>query len=254
MSEGDQLDEKVERIVVPFEVKAVDEDDRTFEGYAATWDLDSGDDIIHRGAFKETLAEWRKSSDSMPLLDSHNRFSILDALGQLVDGKEDAKGLWTKWEVIDGDDGDRVLSRLRPSKRTGRSVIGKMSIGYLPLKFDFTDDDRAKTGQLRHLRKVGLKESSLVIFPMNVNAIVDPSTVKMMLAKATPEERAALGKTFGELVDACKDGACGCSHEPEPSTDKSTAWEIPGSTPLDQLKARRFATRTQAIRGGLTTH
>ncbi len=42
-----------------FEIKSehVNIQDRTFEGYAATWDLDLVDDIIHPGAFTKSIQE-----------------------------------------------------------------------------------------------------------------------------------------------------------------------------------------------------
>ena len=62
---------EMKAIAIPFHVKrdALDEDSRTFEGLAATWDLDLGGDVIHRGAFKRTLEEWQKAGSVIPLLD-----------------------------------------------------------------------------------------------------------------------------------------------------------------------------------------
>lgn len=182
--------QSIARLVVPFAVKAedVDADARTFEGLAAVWDLDLGGDVIHKGAFKNTLAAWKKSQDAIPLLNSHEHFDIFGAVGQLLDAKETAEGLWTKWEVINGQDGDRVMDRIRPSARTNRPVIGKMSIGYEALKFDFEQDEGDSIfDRIRNLHEVSLKEVSLVMFPMAPNARIDATTVKQFLtsAKAT---------------------------------------------------------------------
>lgn len=257
MKQTPETEAKMGRIVVPFEVKEVDPGSRTFEGLASTWDLDLGDDVIHRGAFKDTLAAWRKSPNALPLLNSHDQWNIFSALGQMVDARETTKGLLSQWEVIDGPDGDAALTRLRPSKRTGRAVIGSMSIGYIPIKFDFEDSDDSRYGQIRNLRKVDLKEVSLVIFPMNPEAVINAESVKLYLEHANADVRKAMRGTLAELVSACEGKACGCSHEPSPSkevTGASPAWDVPGDTPLDLLKARRIASRTQALRGGLTTH
>lgn len=170
------------RIVVPLSIKAeaTNEQDRTFEGFASTWDQDLGQDVIHKGAFKETLTAWRNSKEALPLLDSHNQFSILAALGQMLDGKENNKGLWTKWEVLDGPEGDGVLKRLRPSKANGRSIVGKMSIGFIPEEFSFEQPKGTDSfwDRIRHITKASLKEVSLVLFPMNPMASIDASTVK----------------------------------------------------------------------------
>lgn len=181
------------------EVKAVDTEERTFEGLAATWDLDLGMDVIHQGAFKDTVAEWKRAGRALPLLDSHNQFSIFSALGKLVDAKETKAGLWTKWSVIAGDDGDRVLERLRGG------VVDSMSIGYMPAKWDFSEldevDDSPFPRVVRNLRKVDLREVSLVLFPMQPNALVNLSTVKHLAAVRSfePEERASLESIHTEL-------------------------------------------------------
>lgn len=170
----------LEHVSVSFKADTVDNNARTFEGLASVWGLDLGDDVMHRGAFKETIAEWAKSTDAIPLLNSHNHFDVMSAVGQLLDAKETKDGLWTKWEVIDGADGDAVLTRLRPSARTGRAAVSKMSIGYEPAKFDMEESDKARFGIVRNLRKVNLKEVSLVIFPMAPGARIDVQSVKSL--------------------------------------------------------------------------
>lgn len=176
------------RLNVPLSVKAdaVDQSARTFEGLAATWDEDLGQDVIHKGAFKASIGEWKAGGEAMPLLNSHDQFNIFSALGQAVTLKETDAGLFSKWEVIDGPDGDAVLTRLRPSKTTGRAVIGKMSIGFIPEKFSFEQPPGTESffDRIRHITQATLKEVSLVLFPMNPNASIDASTVKMWLKMA----------------------------------------------------------------------
>jgi len=220
------------RLFAPFEVKAVQDDARTFEGLASVWDLDLGDDVVHRGAFADTLKDWRKGTTAMPLLNSHNHFDIFSGLGQMLDAEETKDGLLSQWEVIDGPDGDRTLERLRPSKRTGRAVVGSLSIGFNPVKMDFEDSDKARFGQIRHLRKVNLKEVSLVLFPMAPGALIDLASVKSALAqgRATPEELAQLAAYRDEL-DAALKGVT-----PAPSGDI----EPPDVTQLDRLRVQRL--------------
>jgi HK97 family phage prohead protease len=176
------------RLNVPLSVKAdtIDMTERTFEGLAATWDEDLGQDIIHKGAFKASIANWKASGEAMPLVNSHDHFDIFSALGQALAMKETPEGLWTKWEVLDGEDGDRVLARIRPSPRTGRALIGKMSIGFVPTKFEFEQPAGTESfwDRIRHINEADLKEVSLVLFPMNPNASIDASTVKMWLKMA----------------------------------------------------------------------
>lgn len=177
---------------VPLTVKAdsIDATARTFEGLAATWDEDLGSDIIHKGAFKASIAEWKSSGEAMPLLNSHDHFDIFSALGQAIQMKETAEGLWAQWEVIAGEDGDKVLARLRPSATTKRAIIGKMSIGFVPTKFEFEQPEGTESfwDRIRHITEASLKEVSLVLFPMNPNASIDASTVKMWLKMAHDQD------------------------------------------------------------------
>lgn len=190
--------EQKNRITVKFAVKAesIDEEERTFEGLASVWGKDLGDDVMHKGAFKETIKEWKAGDEAIPLLNSHNHWDVLSAFGQLVDAKETDEGLWTKWEVIPGPDGDRVLARIRPGTN-GRSPVGKMSIGFEPTAIDYTKDETARFGQVRNLRKVNLKEVSLVLFPMAPGASIDAASVKSF------EEQLSEVKA-GELDDETK--------------------------------------------------
>lgn len=195
------------RVVVPFTLKAsVDRESRTFEGLAATWDQDQGNDVIHKGAFKTTLQEWKSSDVAMPLLNSHNHFDIFSAIGQMIEGKETKDGLLTKWEVIEGPDGDKVMERLRPSKSTGKPLIGKMSIGFIPTKFSFEQPEGTDSffDRVRHITEAQLKEVSLVLFPMNDNASIDASSVKMFMKQlelTDPREMTHLDqKTLRQLA------------------------------------------------------
>lgn len=176
-----------DRVVVPFSIKAaaVDAGTRTFEGIAAIFSLDLGGDIIKPGAFTQTLKEWKTSGNAIPLLNSHDHWDIMSALGQLLEAKETKDGLWTKWEVIPGADGDRVMDRIRPSERTGRAIIGKLSIGFEPMKFDFEQvEGGGPFDRIRNLRAVNLREVSLVLFPMAQDASIDASSVKSFLKSA----------------------------------------------------------------------
>ncbi|MFW6331484.1 MAG: HK97 family phage prohead protease, partial [Gemmatimonadota bacterium] len=104
----------------------------------------------------------------------------------------------TKWQVIDGPDGDRLLDRLRPGS------VRKMSIGYGAGSHDFVD---LTVGKARNLREVKLREGSLVVFPMNEVADVDRASVKALIAEIedrldgdlTDEDREALQKARDEI-------------------------------------------------------
>lgn len=177
-----------------FEIKAASREERTFEGSLSTSHLDLGDffarDIVWPGAFRRTIDHFKAARDPyVPLLDSHSPYSIFNTLGHLLDAEEKLTGgtlvytmaagrklevpemqLWTKWQVVDGVDGDRVLDRLRPGS------IRKMSMGYHAVQ---SSSDELENGTpVRLLREVELEEGSLVVFAMNPEAQVDLATVK----------------------------------------------------------------------------
>lgn len=172
---------------IPWELKALDEKARTFEGYLSTWDVDLGGDVVHRGAFADAIKQWKASGEVIPLLDGHNYWSIRSAVGKLLEAKEDRTGLWTKWGVIRGDDGDAALDRLEGG------VITKMSMGYEPTEFKYEKDPESDR-MMRHLTKVGLREGSLVIFPMNPNAAIDLDSIKAFTFAAAEQDPALLSE------------------------------------------------------------
>lgn len=257
-----------------FEVKNTDPGERTFEGFLSTSHLDLGDgwmrDIVWPGAFKRTKDHFDAASDPyIPLLDSHDRFSIFSTLGYLLDLEENLTGrtltyeledgeelnvpemkLWTRWKVDEGDDGDRALARLRSGSARN------MSMGYRPEQYDFAT--LASGERLRNLRVVALKEGSLVVFGMNPNANVDLSTVKKFLdsfeeAKDhTPSEYAELEGLYsriGALLSTRKgDGP----DEPEgPAADRDADPEEVRRVlrKIERLKAEDLATRVAARLG-----
>jgi hypothetical protein len=95
------------RLAVPFEVKEMDDESRTFSGLASTWDMDLGGDVIRKGAFKRTVGHWKKGKRPLPLVDQHRYDSVRDVVGKLVEAEETDAGLDTTWQVIDGPDRPR---------------------------------------------------------------------------------------------------------------------------------------------------
>lgn len=253
-----------------FEIKAIDPEEREFEGDLSTSHLDLGDgwvrDIVWPGAFKRTKDHFDQATDPyIPLLDSHDRFSIFSVLGHLLEMEENLTGrtleyeleddeilavpemkLWTRWKVIEGEDGDRVLNRLRPGSARN------MSMGYRPVKFDFAN--LASGERLRNLREVKLKEGSLVVFGMNPEASVDLSTVKTFLdsfegakdhSGSEIAELRTLYSRIGSLLTSFEK-ADGPEEEEGPDAER-----IQGILDrITRLKAEDLATRIDAARLG----
>lgn len=233
-----------------FEIKAKDQAARTFEGSLSTSHLDLGGwfsrDIVWPGAFKRTLDHFKNDADGyIPLLDSHDPYSIFNTLGHLLEGEEQLTGetlvydmansrklrvpemlLWTKWQVIDGVDGDRVLDRLRPGS------VRKMSMGYETVR---SDEDELEDGdKVRNLREVRIMEGSLVVFPMNPAAAVDLTSVKALLDAARA----------GTLTDEQKTELRALL-DPPPA---DPAPELPGPAHYEQADALKLRIRLLGLR------
>lgn len=187
--------ERKQFITVPFELKEINAEKRQFEGYSAAWSEDLGDDEIVRGAFAKTIGFFKAGQKAITLIDSHQYGSVLNAYGDLVDATEDDKGLWSKWELIPGDDGQRILDRLK-----GRAVR-KMSIGYIPVRYEFVTKAERR---VRRLLEINWEETSLVLFPMNPDAAIDLDSVKALLRaskESDPEKRRQLMAELEEARD-----------------------------------------------------
>lgn len=90
----------------PVAVKASDDqadaEKGIFEALVATWDLDSVGDKITKGAFAETLAEWKTAADGgtpLPVIWSHMHQDPNAHVGWVLDAKETDKGLWIKGQI-----------------------------------------------------------------------------------------------------------------------------------------------------------
>lgn len=178
------------RALRPFEIKAVDEGSRTFEGLAATWDLDLGGDVIHRGAFAKTLTFWKERGFAIPLIDQHRYTSIHDVLGSMVEAEERDEGLWARFEVDDDAPGQKLLRHIKNQRING------LSIGY-----EAVQPERGDNG-IRHLREVKLYEVSAVLWPMNPGAQIDAGSVKSLSDLTDEELRAEVARRDAEAKAA----------------------------------------------------
>jgi HK97 family phage prohead protease len=172
------LRREAKSLVRLFDVKALDEEARTFTGLAAAYSLDQGGDIILPGAFKRTLKDWRGAKKRIvPLLDAHDRFSVRSVIGKMIEATEVDDGLEATFQVIEGNDGDEVFRRVK-----GGYVDG-LSIGYEAVEIRQPSVDESRAGVWRYLKEVKLLEVSVVPFPMNADARIDLDSVKALLAK-----------------------------------------------------------------------
>lgn len=146
----------------------------TIEGYGSVFGLlDQGGDIVQPGAFKASLAAWRKKKSLPPMLWQHDPWK---PVGVWTDLEEDEKGLKIKGNLVM----DVSFAKDARALIAAGAVKG-LSIGYRTIDYEI---DR-KTGA-RLLKKLDLWEVSLVTFPMLPEALI--SAVKSLNPRALEEE------------------------------------------------------------------
>ena len=135
---------------MPLSIKNIDQSG-VFSGYASIFNkIDSHKDIIVDGAFSET-------NEKVKLLWQHDP---KEPIGMIDSISQDATGLFVK---------ARLLFAVQRAKEAyallKEGIINGLSIGYTPLKFKRTKNNRI-------LYKVMLWEISLVTFPSNSDAVI----------------------------------------------------------------------------------
>lgn len=133
-------------------------EDGQIEGYGAIFNsMDNGGDIILPGAFKATLADWRKRKSMPPMLWQHRTG---EPIGVWTDLEEDDKGLAVKGELI-----LEVPQALAVRALAKRGAVKGLSIGYVT-----RDADINRVTGVRKIKQLDLYEISPVTIPMQPKA------------------------------------------------------------------------------------
>lgn len=137
---------------VPFELKSLDLDEGTFEGYASVFgNVDDGGDVIEPGAFTKTLQE---RGGRIKICWNHDPY---EPIGTPISMTEDSKGLLVKGKISKTRRGMDVLTLMRDG------VINELSIGYSLIKHKMD-------GRIRKITELKLWEFSPVTWAMNPQA------------------------------------------------------------------------------------
>jgi hypothetical protein len=158
-----------ESFFAPLEVKFADDDSPgTFEGYGAVFgNIDAYGDVIQKGAFKETLREWKTTKRLPPMLIQHGGWGLGDmdglAIGKWTSMAEDDTGLRVAGKIIslDTERGKIIHGAMK------EGVLDGMSIGYRAKQFTL---GTKPTEPRRTLKKIDLVEVSVVQMPANGKA------------------------------------------------------------------------------------
>lgn len=153
------------------EVKDVG-DDGKFTGYGSVFGVvDTYQEVVAKGAFKESLCEIKAKGRPVPVLWQHRSDTPIGVWEKLA---EDDKGLFGEGRLL----ADAVSQAKEALALLKAGAVTGLSIGYWVRNSSYDE----KTG-IRTLTKLDLVEISLVTFPANDAARVD--AVKMKLAHGT---------------------------------------------------------------------
>jgi HK97 family phage prohead protease len=140
------------------EIKEVGDDSRLIEGYASTEDLDRGNDITHREAFKSSLKNYITKN---PIVTYMHKWD--QPIGKVVEADIDTKGLKVKVQIAKDDPiADRVWNLVK------QEVLRAFSFGYKVLHYE---DEKRGDSIVRHLKDLELFEVAVVSIPMNRNTM-----------------------------------------------------------------------------------
>lgn len=168
----------MERRFFDLEIKSVDLEEGTFEGYGAVFgNVDYGMDVIENGAFTKTLQE---SGQDVVVCWQHD---FREPIGRPIELRQDAHGLYIKAMISKTQRGLDALTLLRDH------VIRGLSVGYDTIKSKYE-------GSIRHLLEIKLYEVSVCTLGMNPAAVVtgvkEKDGVKMLFKNVTPYQNLSL--------------------------------------------------------------
>ncbi|MGR3179843.1 MAG: HK97 family phage prohead protease [Candidatus Anammoxibacter sp.] len=155
------------KLLIDYKFNHDDDDVFFFEGHAAIFDnVDRGNDIIKKGAFKKTIVDLKKNSVEivgagmvklMPIFWGHDSNK---PVGSFVEMKEDDRGLFVKGRLTKNS--VFVNSEVIPAIKD--STVSDLSIGFKTVESSFSKEG------VRMLEELSLFEASLVSLPMNLEA------------------------------------------------------------------------------------
>ena len=149
------------RLDIPFEIKSIS-DTGAFTGYGSVFGVkDSYSDIVIKGAFANSLNQWKEKGRLPALLWQHK---MDEPIGYYTKMIEDDNGLYVEGQLLIDDD---PLAKRAYAHMKAKSLSG-LSIGYVLNDYDY---DKEKSAFI--LKDIDLWEVSVVTFPANDEARID---------------------------------------------------------------------------------
>ncbi len=167
-----------------FDLESLNEDGE-FSGYAAIFgNVDSGGDVIEKGAFTKTIKE---DFDRIKILFYHQDDDL--PVGKPLELREDDKGLFIRAKISDTQKGHDIRTLLKDG------VLNELSIGYDTIDFYYDNETH-----VRHLKEVRLWEVSVV--PWAMNELAQINEVKSIAKTLRMEVKS--GKLSGWRLETLK--------------------------------------------------
>lgn len=205
-AERQHVDTGVKSVTVKFKTDGLA--DGEFMGYASVFgNKDSYGDVVQKGAFANTLAEWERKGVPIPLLWGHNTADPDFNLGEIVEASEDDYGLKVHGRLDMESPKSAQTYRLLKSGR-----VNQMSFAYSivdgayvePISDDGTTSWRDAYYELREL---DLYEVSIV--PIGANQETEILAVKSVIGSLA----AKAGRTLSAKNEDAIRGALGQAEE-----------------------------------------
>lgn len=225
----------VQKKTVSFEVKSSDEDRGFFSAYVSTWTRqpDSYGDVIARGAFTNTLAEWAESGFNIPVLWNHNDYDPNMFLGHVTKAVEDDHGLYIE-AILDLDNPTAVqVYRTIKNRR-----VNHMSFAFRVRESEIVTEGGEEKNELRELE---LLEVSIVPHPANT----DTSIESVKAAKSFTDEQLAVLKEFSDQLLAGKESHA--SEKEEADSNTKTGDEAEGKSAVNVEAVARIKERIKNL-------
>lgn len=138
------------------------EGDHVFSGIASPYgNVDLGGDIVVKGAFAHTLDHMGKER---PILWQHQPGAPVG----LAHFKDTSDALLVERGEFEMALPDAAKAHVAIKSR----IVKGLSIGYMPVKWDWQKSDDPEGWPIRRLTEVKLYEVSIVTFPMNESAVI----------------------------------------------------------------------------------
>lgn len=183
----------------PVKVKTDGMADGDFLGYASVFGVkDTCGDVVQKGAFGKTLADWASKGQPIPLLWGHNTADPDMNLGEIVTAEEDSHGLKVHGRL---DMSNPKAAQTYKLLKSGR--VGQMSFAYRVTDGAYVMPESKDGESFYSINSVDLFEVSIV--PIGANQDTEILAVKSVLASLQSKAGRVLSAKNESVIAQCYD-------------------------------------------------